>query len=98
MIVSIVDELAPNLVARNSIGHESAAQLLLTAGDNMQRLRSEAALRRTVRRQPSARFIRQDNTPSTEQGQTVPPTAHCISSPLVGCGPIPAHRLMSQSV
>src|SRR6202521_5011829 len=31
MIVSIVDELAPNLVARNSIGHESAAQLLLTA-------------------------------------------------------------------
>jgi transposase len=43
MIVSIVDELAPNLVARNSIGHESAAQLLLTAGDNMQRLRSEAS-------------------------------------------------------
>src|SRR5271168_3411218 len=29
MIVAIVDELAPNLVARNSIGHESAAQLLL---------------------------------------------------------------------
>jgi transposase len=43
MIVSIVDELAPNLVARNSIGHESAAQLLLTAGDNVQRLRSEAS-------------------------------------------------------
>ena len=43
MIVAIVDELAPNLVARNSIGHESAAQLLLTAGDNVQRLRSEAS-------------------------------------------------------
>src|SRR3954451_22757781 len=42
MIVALVDELAPNLVARNSIGHESAAQLLLTAGDNPQRLRSEA--------------------------------------------------------
>ena len=38
----IVDELAPNLVARNSIGHVGAAQLLLTAGDNPQRLRSEA--------------------------------------------------------
>ena len=43
MIIAIVDELAPNLVARNSIGHESAAQLLLTAGDNVQRLRSEAS-------------------------------------------------------
>ena len=43
MIVAIVDELAPNLVARNSIGHTGAAQLLLTAGDNPERLRSEAS-------------------------------------------------------
>jgi transposase len=43
MIAAIVDELAPALVARNSIGHESAAQLLLTAGDNSERLHSEAS-------------------------------------------------------
>src|SRR5215207_2786632 len=43
MISAIVDELAPNLVARNSIGHGSAAQLLLTAGDNSERLHSEAS-------------------------------------------------------
>ena len=43
MIAAIVDELAPDLVARNSIGHGSAAQLLLTAGDNPERLRSEAS-------------------------------------------------------
>jgi transposase len=43
MIRAIVDELAPNLVARNSIGHVGAAQLLLTAGDNPERLRSEAS-------------------------------------------------------
>jgi transposase len=43
MIHAIVDELAPNLVARNSIGHVGAAQLLLTAGDNPGRLRSEAS-------------------------------------------------------
>jgi transposase len=43
MIVAIVDELAPALVARNSIGHGSAAQLLVTAGDNAERLRSEAS-------------------------------------------------------
>src|SRR5271156_5299902 len=42
MIAAIVDELAPNLVARNSIGHIGAAQLLLTAGGNPERLRSEA--------------------------------------------------------
>ncbi|MBL7405390.1 IS110 family transposase, partial [Escherichia coli] len=34
--------LAPDLVARNSIGSNGAAQLLLTAGDNPERLRSEA--------------------------------------------------------
>jgi transposase len=43
MITAIVDELAPALVAQNSIGHASAAQLLLTAGDNTERLQSEAS-------------------------------------------------------
>ncbi|MDU7524249.1 MAG: IS110 family transposase [Roseomonas mucosa] len=43
MIIAIVDELVPNLVARNSIGYESAAQLLLTAGANSERLHSEAS-------------------------------------------------------
>lgn len=42
MIAALVDELAPDLVSRNSIGYESAAQLLLTAGDNSHRLHSEA--------------------------------------------------------
>ncbi|TVQ59969.1 MAG: IS110 family transposase [Rhodobacteraceae bacterium] len=43
MITAIVDELAPELVARGGIGHGSAAQLLLTAGDNPERLTSEAS-------------------------------------------------------
>ncbi len=43
MIGAIVDELAPELVARAAIGHGSAAQLLLTAGDNQERLGSEAS-------------------------------------------------------
>ena len=43
MIGTIVDELAPDLVARNSIDHIGAAQLLLTAGDNPERLRSDAS-------------------------------------------------------
>lgn len=43
MIAALVKELAPELVERNSIGYESAAQLLLTAGDNPERLKSEAS-------------------------------------------------------
>lgn len=43
MIAALIDDLAPELVARNSIGYVGAAQLLLTAGDNPERLRSEAS-------------------------------------------------------
>ena len=43
MINAIVDDLAPDLVAQNCIGHETAGQLLLTAGDNSERLHSEAS-------------------------------------------------------
>lgn len=43
MIAAIVDELVPDLVTRNSIGHTGAAQLLLTAGGNPERMRSEAS-------------------------------------------------------
>lgn len=43
MIKAIVDDLAPELVARQGVGYESASQLLITAGDNPQRLRSEAS-------------------------------------------------------
>ena len=43
MIAAIVQELAPNLIARNSISSIGAAQLLLTAGGNPQRMRSEAS-------------------------------------------------------
>lgn len=43
MIKPIVDELAPQLIARNAVGYGSAAQLLITAGDNPDRLSSEAS-------------------------------------------------------
>jgi transposase len=43
MIKPIVDDLAPDLVAQNSVGYCSAAQLLITAGDNPGQLKSEAS-------------------------------------------------------
>lgn len=43
MIEAIVKDLAPELLERTAIGLNSAAQLLLTAGDNPDRLKSEAS-------------------------------------------------------
>jgi len=43
MIGAIANELALELLTRNSIGQNSAAQLLFTAGDNLERLKSEAS-------------------------------------------------------
>lgn len=43
MIGAIVKDLAPALLAQTAIGLNSAAQLLLTAGDNPDRLKSEAS-------------------------------------------------------
>lgn len=40
MIAAIVDELSPELIKRHAVGYESALQLLITAGDNSQRLRT----------------------------------------------------------
>ena len=39
----LVDEAAPELVARHGIGTQSAAQLLITAGDNPDRLDDEGS-------------------------------------------------------
>ena len=43
LIKPLVGALAPKLLERNGIGVEVAGQLLVTAGDNPERLRSEAA-------------------------------------------------------
>ncbi len=56
MIAAIVDELAPELIKRNAIGYESASQLLITAGDNPQRLRSESGFA-ALWCQPGPRFF-----------------------------------------
>lgn len=42
MITAIVDKLAPEPINRKAVGYECASQLLITAGDNPQRLKSES--------------------------------------------------------
>lgn len=41
LIAPLVKELAPNLLEKEGVGIENAGELLVTAGDNPQRLRSE---------------------------------------------------------
>jgi transposase len=75
MIAAIVDELAPNLVACNSIGHIGAAQLLLTAGDNLKDCGWKPASHRCV---ASAQFRRRPERPSaigSIAAEIAPPTA-----------------------
>ena len=43
LINAIVDDLAPDLINKNAVGYQSASQLLITAGDNPERLKSEAS-------------------------------------------------------
>ncbi len=42
MIAAIVDDLAPELLKCKAVGYEYASQLLITAGDNPERLHSES--------------------------------------------------------
>jgi len=65
--------VAPELIALKGIGPDVAATLLLTAGDNPQRLRNEAVLRRTLRHQPRPSQQRQDPT-SPAQPRRRPPS------------------------
>lgn len=43
LLTSLVSQISPRLVAANGVGTEVAGQLLVTAGENHDRLRSEAA-------------------------------------------------------
>ncbi len=60
MIAAIVDELAPELIKRHAVGYESASQLLITAGDNPQRLRTESGFAGAVWCQPGSRIFRKN--------------------------------------
>lgn len=79
IIIPITNELAPALVARNSIGHGTAAQLLLTAGDDIDRLTPRRALPPSAAQAPRQRLpARRPVTVSTE-GVIARQTALCIS-------------------
>jgi transposase len=50
LIEPLVEQVNPALLALNGVGPDSAGQLLVTAGQNTERLRSEGAFRDALRR------------------------------------------------
>ena len=94
MIAAIVNELAPNLVARNSIGHIGAAQLLLTAGDNPERLRSEASFASLCGVTRFRHRREKRSATGSTAAEIAPQTAHYTSSPSGAYGPISEPRIM----
>jgi transposase len=67
LIEALVSELGTKLLARPCIGIETAGQFLVTAGDNPERLRSEAAWA-MLRCRTAARVHRQDDRHRLNRG------------------------------
>ncbi len=92
MIAAIVDELVPELIKRKAVGYECASQLLITAGDNPERLHSESGFAALCGVNPvpasSGKNQRLEEV-------IVQRTARFISSPLADYVQMPKHRNMS---
>ena len=61
LIVPLVTTHAPDLLAVYGAGPDTAAMLLVAAGDQPARLRSEAGVGAPVRRRPDPRIVRQSH-------------------------------------
>ena len=59
LLTTLVTQTAPQLLAVFGVGIDTAAALLVTAGDNPGRLRSEAAWGAPVRHRAHPRLLRQ---------------------------------------
>ena len=71
--------IAPTLVNTFGVGPDTAATLLIAAGSNPDRLRSEAALRLAVRRKPDTCIIGQDQSASAQPWWRSPGQCRSIS-------------------
>lgn len=65
---ALVTPLAPKLLSLQGIGLDVVGQLLVTVGDNVDRLRNEAAFAHLCGEAPIPRILGQDNTPPTQPG------------------------------
>jgi transposase len=88
----LVEQAAPELVAVDGVGTDTAAALLIAAGDNPERLKSEAAFAHLCGVAPipasSGKSVRHR---LNIRGNRVTPTGHSTSSPSAAHEPRGAH-------
>jgi transposase len=72
LLDGLTAQAAPALREAFGIGVDVAAEMLILAGDNPERIRSEAAFREALRRLPNPSVLRRDPAPPSELGRTPP--------------------------
>ena len=80
-IDTLTTALNPALRAAYGVGPDTAAQLLITAGTNSHRLRSQAAFAMLAGVAPSPPHQGKPAATGCHAAVTVPPTTHCTASP-----------------
>jgi transposase len=82
---ALVASVAPTLIALPGVGVDTAGQLLVTAGDNPQRLRSEAAFAHLCGTAPIQHPQAAPTVIGSIAAATVTPTMPCGGSPWSAC-------------
>jgi Transposase IS116/IS110/IS902 family len=82
---TLVTAAAPTLLALPGVGVDTAGQLLVTAGDNPQRLRSEAAFAHLCGVSPIPASSGRTDRPGSIVAATAEPTTPCGASPWSAC-------------
>ena len=88
----LIAALNPTLLTRRGVGVDAAGQLLVTAGDNPDRLRSEAAFAALTGTSPSRPAAAGPNDTASTEAVTATPTARSIASCCPGRATTPAPR------
>ena len=80
LLGTLVDQLAPQLTAAFGVGPDHASELLLTLGDNADRLYSEAAFAKLCGTCPIPASSGKTRRYRLNRGGTAAPTPHCTAS------------------
>lgn len=84
-LAELTERAAPGLLSKLGVGVQVAAQLLMTAGDNPERLRSEASFAHLTGAAPIPASSGQTRRHRLNRGATAKPTTRCTRSRSSGC-------------
>jgi transposase len=93
----LVATAAPRTVQLLGISTGHAGQLLVTAGQNIDRLRCESSFRDALRRQPDPRVVRQDHSPPPQPRRRPPSQPRASSRRCLPAALLRAHPRLRQA-